>query len=149
MDFKAALNGLPDQDLTVKAIYQDPATLQPLALFIDLSLSNPRLIRVATMISQTISDRNENPLISAFWIPLLALPIISFLTNHNEIPRGVIPQTFYQHQLDYFDHRNAVITYWDMVASNTNNEDLLLEYLSEHKSNKTIEVNLLDNHVLP
>lgn len=99
------------------------------------------------MISQTISNRNENPLISAFWIPLLALPIISFLTNHNEIPRGVIPQTFYQHQLDYFDHRNAVITYWDMVASNTNNEDLLLEYSSEHKSNKTIEVNLLDNHV--
>ena len=45
MDFKAALNGLPDQDLTVKAIYQDPATLQSLALFIDLSLSNPRLIR--------------------------------------------------------------------------------------------------------
>ena len=45
MDFKAALNGLPDQDLTVKAIYQDPATIQPLALFIDLSLSNPRLIR--------------------------------------------------------------------------------------------------------
>ena len=64
-------------------------------------------------------SRNENPLLSAFWIPLFVLPIISLSNNQIKIESAVIPQTFYQHQLNYFDHRNAVITFWDTVISQT------------------------------
>ncbi len=43
LDFKKASEGLPNQDLSLKALYFDDALVQPLAILIDLSLSNPRL----------------------------------------------------------------------------------------------------------
>ena len=93
-------------------------------------------------------NHNDNPLVSAFWIPLLLLPIISFSTNPNNISPKKSPQTFYQNQLDYFDHRNAVITFWDTFASQTDIANNSLQYLSDHKSNKLININFLQNYEL-
>lgn len=45
LDFKQASEGLPNQDLSLKALYLDKALAHPLAVLIDLSLSNPRLPR--------------------------------------------------------------------------------------------------------
>ena len=45
IDFKKLANGLPDQDLTLKALYKDASINRSIAIFIDLSLSNPRLIQ--------------------------------------------------------------------------------------------------------
>ena len=45
IDFKKLAHGLPDQDLTLKALYKDGSINRSIALFIDLSLSNPRLIQ--------------------------------------------------------------------------------------------------------
>ena len=61
----------------------------------------------------------QNPFNSVFWIPLLALLIITLLSQRIKVETPVIPLKFYHHQLDYFDHRNALITYWDNVYSQT------------------------------
>ena len=45
LDFQSMANGLQDQDLTLKAIYREPASDRTLAVLIDLSLSDPRLIQ--------------------------------------------------------------------------------------------------------
>ena len=92
------------------------------------------------------SFSNENPLLSAFWIPLFLLPIISLNDNHIKIESTVIPQTFYQHQINYFDHRNAVITFWDTAVSQTGINNQRLRYSSDHKSNRYIKINTIKNN---
>ncbi len=82
----------------------------------------------------------QSPFNSVFWIPLLALPIITLLSQRITVETPFIPLKFYQHQLDYFDHRNAVITYWDNVYSQTDGTSQSFEYSSEHKTTKRLNI---------
>ncbi len=44
LEFKQSADGLPDQDLTLKALYKDPIVNKSIAILVDFSLSNPRLL---------------------------------------------------------------------------------------------------------
>ena len=80
----------------------------------------------------------QNSFNSVFWIPLLALPIITLLSQRIKVGTPVIPLNFYHHQVNYFDHRNAVITYWDNVHSQSDRTSQSFEYSSEHKTTKPV-----------
>mgnify|MGYP001308682410 CR=1 FL=1 len=82
----------------------------------------------------------QNPFNSVFWIPLLALLIITLLSQRIKVETPVIPLKFYHHQLDYFDHRNALITYWDNVYSQTDGTSQSFGYSSEHKTTRRLNI---------
>ena len=91
---------------------------------------------------QKSHQHSNSFLISAFWIPLLALPIISLTNNQLSIEPELIPKTYYENQLNYFDHRNAVISYWDTIVSQTVDDRQAFQYPSDHKSNRRITISL-------